>query len=508
MPHARAFSRRIGAVILMLIFAVTIFPSVQARTGQRAGQERDTRHPFRFDLRLRVSRNNNNYLYEYSLQQVDTGRTRYNELSHFSLVLPCGESGYRTIRGVQAGGWSVEREGNIYEPTISRAEVWGLKFYPTFSIRPDGDGTSRGDRVWNFSFVSECAPVRGQWVAKGDEVDNVGDIDVPCGCDNSAFVDRDNDRDARIDDRPSNRDRDRDRDRELDRNPEFRNDNRANNTGQIVVNRNEIIIATSTILKLRMQSRLTSATAKVGDTFKAVLVDDIRADNLSVLPKGCQVEGRVTSVVAAQRGSKSGTIGIDFDKLILPSGRTVKLVGELTSLNSEEQKQIDEEGRVKGSAAKRNVVFIGGGAAGGAAIGAIAGGGKGAGIGAAAGAGIGILGAVLSKGQEAVVEAGTEFGMALTEPLRIPRATSTNGTNASGSASFTKSDYRKLYSDKDTVLRAQSRLRELGYLRSAPNGRLNAVTKRALLRFQNDNRLTPTGNLDYPTAVTLGIDVN
>ena len=71
---------------------------------------------------------------------------------------------------------------------------------------------------------------------------------------------------------------------------------------------------------------------------------------------------------------------------------------------------------------KRNVVFIGGGAATGALIGAIAGGGKGAGIGAGIGAGLGVAGAYFSKGHEAVVKSGTEFGVVLNQTLSLPAA--------------------------------------------------------------------------------------
>ena len=83
----------------------------------------------------------------------------------------------------------------------------------------------------------------------------------------------------------------------------------------------------------------------------------------------------------------------------------------------------DNEGEVSGSSAtKRNVVFIGGGAATGALIGAIAGGGKGAGIGAGIGAGLGVAGALFSKGHEAVVKSGTEFGVVLNQTLSLPAA--------------------------------------------------------------------------------------
>ena len=71
---------------------------------------------------------------------------------------------------------------------------------------------------------------------------------------------------------------------------------------------------------------------------------------------------------------------------------------------------------------RRNVVFIGGGAAAGAIIGAISGGGTGAGVGTLIGAVLGAAGAYFSKGKEAVVKSGTEFGVVLNRSVALPAA--------------------------------------------------------------------------------------
>ncbi|HKR59852.1 MAG TPA: hypothetical protein VJS64_08945, partial [Pyrinomonadaceae bacterium] len=114
--------------------------------------------------------------------------------------------------------------------------------------------------------------------------------------------------------------------------------------------------------------------------------------------------------------------GVHFVALRLPTGITRTINGDLTDLSGGEINS-DNEGEVSGrSATKRNVVFIGGGAATGALIGAIAGGGKGAGIGALIGGGLGTAGALFSKGHEAVVKSGTEFGVVLNQSLSLPAA--------------------------------------------------------------------------------------
>jgi type IV secretion system protein VirB10 len=439
------------------------------------------------------------------LEQLDLGNRRYDRLTDFSLVLPCGESA--SLREVQTDGWQVTASERFDEPVLRLRNAWGLRFTPSFQLIPDGDGSPRGDRVFRFSLVSNCGPERGQWAATGQQNDDFGDVTVPCNCSASATLERD---------RPSSDDL---ADPDLIR-PVVGNNSAAatSRLGEpVVVNQREISIAANSVLRLKMQSRLSSATAQSGDKFTASLAEDFQVDGLRALPAGTKVEGTVGNVTPARKRSKSGTLAINFTRLFLPSGRAVPIAGELTSLNEKERQQIDEEGRVDGgSSKKRNVVFIGGGAAGGAIIGAIAGGGKGAGIGAAIGAGAGILGALLTKGEEAVIEPGTEFGLLLTQPLRIPNARLDNRDrdrsddldaprprNKRPSADDLDDDF--IYTDAETIYRAQVRLRELGYLRAAAKNRINPPVRRAILNYQADNRLRETGVLDYPTAVSLGV---
>ena len=176
------------------------------------------------------------------------------------------------------------------------------------------------------------------------------------------------------------------------------------------------------VLRVRMNQTISSETARVGDQFSTTVVDPVYSAGVEVIPAGSVVTGRVTTVDRASRKSKAGSIGVHFVAVRLPTGITRTLNGDLTDLSGGEMNS-DNEGEVSGSSAtKRNVVFIGGGAATGALIGAIAGGGKGAGIGALIGGGLGTAGALFSKGHEAVVKSGTEFGVVLNQTLSLPAA--------------------------------------------------------------------------------------
>jgi hypothetical protein len=181
-------------------------------------------------------------------------------------------------------------------------------------------------------------------------------------------------------------------------------------------------VAANTVIRVRINEEISSENARVGDRFTTTTVDPVYAGGVEVIPAGSIVTGRVASVLRASRKSKAGTLGVSFVSVQLPSGMTRSINGSLTDAASESLSS-DNEGQVSGrSSMKRNVVFIGGGAAAGALIGAIAGGGKGAGIGGILGGGAGAAGAYFSKGKEAVVKRGTEFGVVLNQSVALPVA--------------------------------------------------------------------------------------
>jgi hypothetical protein len=176
------------------------------------------------------------------------------------------------------------------------------------------------------------------------------------------------------------------------------------------------------LLRVRLNQSITSETARIGDQFTTTVVDPVYSRGIEVIPPSSVIVGQVETVERAARKSKAGTIGVRFVALRLPSGIARAINGDLANGDAESI-NADNEGEVTGrSSTKRNVVFIGGGAATGALIGAIAGGGKGAGIGAGIGAGLGVAGAWFSKGHEAVVKAGTEFGVVLNQQVLLPAA--------------------------------------------------------------------------------------
>ncbi|MDQ3805935.1 MAG: hypothetical protein M3416_19155 [Acidobacteriota bacterium] len=180
-------------------------------------------------------------------------------------------------------------------------------------------------------------------------------------------------------------------------------------------------VPADTVLRARMDTQLSSKTARTGDRFSATVTEPVYGgeSGIEVIPVGSKVWGRVTSVKRAGRRSP-GTITVSFNQVQLPNGSRPTINGSLSSLQADDV-NADNEGTVAGRGnRKRDAVFIGGGAATGAIIGAIAGGGKGAAIGAILGGGLGTGARVYEREEDAEVKSGTEFGVILNRSVSLP----------------------------------------------------------------------------------------
>src|SRR5829696_2843474 len=77
------------------------------------------------------------------------------------------------------------------------------------------------------------------------------------------------------------------------------------------------------VVALRMDTGLNSKSSRAGDRFTATVFEPVVVDGDTVVPTGTKVEGRVTSVEPAKRLSRSGTIAVEFDKIVYKDGRSV-----------------------------------------------------------------------------------------------------------------------------------------------------------------------------------------
>lgn len=176
------------------------------------------------------------------------------------------------------------------------------------------------------------------------------------------------------------------------------------------------------VLRVRMNETISSKTARVGDRFTANVTEPVYSETgVIVIPVGSTVTGRVDSVRQARKGGDPGSIDASFIEVRLPNGTRRAINGSLTGLDTKKAKS-DSEGTASGDDRKNDkLIFGGGGAAGGAILGGAIGGGKGALIGGILGAVGGLAGERLTKGEDAEVRSGTEFGIYLNQSISMPK---------------------------------------------------------------------------------------
>ncbi len=177
-----------------------------------------------------------------------------------------------------------------------------------------------------------------------------------------------------------------------------------------------------TSFRARMNGTISSRSARVGDRFTATITEPVYAGNGAiVIPVGSIVNGRVDTVTTAKKGGDPGQIGVSFVSVRLPNGTTRNINGSLTDLNTKSAKSDNESAATGDDRKNDKLIFIGGGAGGGAILGGLIGGGKGAAIGAILGGLGGLAGERLTKGEDAEVKSGTEFGVYLNQAVSLPR---------------------------------------------------------------------------------------
>jgi hypothetical protein len=162
-------------------------------------------------------------------------------------------------------------------------------------------------------------------------------------------------------------------------------------------------VPVSTELDVRLQTPLNSATAKIEQRFEATTILDYTNGNDVVIPAGSVARGFVSSVRAAGKIDRRGSLTLSFDELRI-GNRSFKLRASVTQAL---------DGKVGQDAAR-----IGAGAVVGGIIGGIIGGGKGALIGVLVGGG-GTIAA--TEGADVDLPVGTILRIRLDQAVTITR---------------------------------------------------------------------------------------
>jgi hypothetical protein len=190
------------------------------------------------------------------------------------------------------------------------------------------------------------------------------------------------------------------------------------------------VVAAGTHFRAALRNSLDSGSTQPGEEVTATLSEPLTSNGAEVVPAGSRLVGNVTNVVSAKRfrAGANGKVDIRFTAIETPDGRRFPLSA---SVDTTQQRLTGGSGAGRvGKGLATMGIGAAGGAALGTALGAIVGGtsnsqnmgrsvGMGAVFGTALGAGVGGVGAVVRKGSEVKIPAGTPLPVQLDESLQV-----------------------------------------------------------------------------------------
>jgi type IV secretion system protein VirB10 len=198
-------------------------------------------------------------------------------------------------------------------------------------------------------------------------------------------------------------------------------------------NPNVVVIPAETKVPIVLKQTISTKNTREGDAVYAETTFPVVVNDRIIIPAGTYVQGRVSHIERAGRVKGRAEVLMHFTTLIYPSGYTVMLPGALQGAPGADKASVkDSEGTVRedgqtGEKVATAAERANGGASGGGVIGGITtGSGAAAGVGAGLGGAVGVASALLKRGSDVKLEAGTTVEMVIQRQVtldagRIPR---------------------------------------------------------------------------------------
>jgi hypothetical protein len=168
----------------------------------------------------------------------------------------------------------------------------------------------------------------------------------------------------------------------------------------------EVVVKADSVIGIRLDTPVSSETAKVEDRVNARVSRDVSVDDRLAIPAGARLEGNVTLVERGGKFKERARLGIRFTSLVLADGTRIKIDTETIFRDGDSP---------SGEATSK----IGASTAVGAILGAVIGGKKGAAIGSATGAAGGTAAVMAGGRNAATIAAGTPLTVKLTAPVTV-----------------------------------------------------------------------------------------
>ena len=188
-----------------------------------------------------------------------------------------------------------------------------------------------------------------------------------------------------------------------------------------------LVIPAGTKVPIALKQAISTKTTHEGDAVYAETTFPIVASNRVLIPSGTYVQGRISHIQRAGHIKGRAEVLMHFTTLIYPSGYTVMLPGALENAPGVDKATVkDQEGTIRGDSQTGEKIGTAASTAGtGAVIGGLSRGGKGALVGAGIGGAVGTAIAMLSRGNDVKLDAGSTIEMVIQrevplDPTRVP----------------------------------------------------------------------------------------
>jgi len=191
-----------------------------------------------------------------------------------------------------------------------------------------------------------------------------------------------------------------------------------------------LTIPAGTKVPVALKHAISTRSAKEGDAVYAETTFPVVLDSKVLIPPGTYVQGKISHVERAGRIKGRAEVLIHFTTLIYPNGYTVLLPGSVENVPGIDKTSVKgNEGTIQAdSRTGEKIGTVASTAGTGAVVGGLSQGGKGAAIGAGIGGVIGTAIALLSRGNDVKMDAGTTLEMFIQREVEL------DATRISGSA--------------------------------------------------------------------------
>ena len=111
-------------------------------------------------------------------------------------------------------------------------------------------------------------------------------------------------------------------------------------------------IPAGTQIQIRLTTEVNSSTAKAGQTFEALVIAPVVANDRIVMAAGATLAGHVTAVTAAVQSDDQAILALAFDQIRDAKGAKAAVAAKLASIDNARE-SVDAQGRIEGIVASK-----------------------------------------------------------------------------------------------------------------------------------------------------------